>query len=78
MMRRLIGENVYAPHVFTLAPIGYSLVRPGYAVIGPGRIHAGPEVDSRTTVYLLPDDDGIWFRRMTKHVREEEYEWPIR
>lgn len=59
-MRRLIGTNVFAPHVAQLAPVGYLHV-PWDTRYCPGRVLKGPYTDSTTTVCLLFDDDGEWF-----------------
>lgn len=62
-MRRLIGTNVFAPHVAQLAPAGYLYVRWDTRYC-PGRVLCGPYTDTTTTVCLLLDDDGLWFREM--------------
>jgi len=77
-MRLMIGTNVFAGRIAAAAPAGYTRVavdrsrygcHPGYVLCGPGR-------DSVTTVCLISNDDGSWFREMVERaggkVTEEE------
>jgi len=73
-MRRMIGTNMASRVVASKAPTGYVAVPPGYGA-RPGYVSAGPDHDMKTTVYLLPNDDGAWFRKLVEKaggvVREE-------
>ena len=76
-MRRLIGTKVVAARVALGSPAGYTRVAvPARFGRIQGYVIAGPDNDMTTTVYLLPNDDGSWFRDMVTRaggtVREEE------
>ncbi len=64
-MRRMVGSCVFAQSVAQLAPMGYTFVKGGYGG-APGRVMPGPWTDTTTTVYLLDEDDGAWFRTLVE------------
>lgn len=67
MPRLLEGTNVAAPVVARskTTPVGYVFVPPGYGLM-PGYVRRGPDHDMKTTVCLLSNDDGAWFRALVE------------